>query len=770
MLKYMLVAISKKYWKILLSILIISSMGCTLLFGLSSGYNSLKNSFDNYLIEYNYPDVTIILNQFSNHDYDFNTIEGIKDVNYRLSINAMMRTQDEKYYSSRLYSYSDNQFQKFYTWNESKNNTGYEEVLVEYKFAKSKGIHAGDIVAFKLNNNQYEKFFVSELVSLPEAIAIEAFEGMAEIESDFGYFYFNEGIIKEKFHSFVNYYNEIQFDLDENANSNEVLNEIEELIGKDIIQKSYTYDDSAVKEKIYIKPLETISIFLPIVFFITTIIVVFLFMSLMINQCRREIGILRALGFSKRKILSLFSIMNLILAIFEVILGTIMGFFLMKYMLNIYLERFAIPKPVYTYAINFKIYFISILLTFAVGQIATFLCMFNIARVEPIEAMTRETVAEVKVPKFIYRLVKPLDPLTKYSIISEVKNKFKFILSTICISFSVMLIVASFAIITSKNYILKETFETRTHYDSQVFFNSSPNPALLHEIENLDNVESIEKVKIYHSKIEKNGKSETAIINAIPENSKCVNIFNTKNKEIYVKKDGIILEKNVADKLNVRIGDTVCIDGKDFKVTEISSQCLNKTSYISLDSSNKIGNGIIDTIYVNIQDGTDQELIKFLSEKDEYVYSVFVKTIHNKYIRTFQSYDIAAWINIIFAILIGGFIVFNTVITNILDNLKKLCIIRVLGFQFSEISRKCFVQILIKFFIAGFIGIFTGSVIAKKLLRSVCTVRMEYKYVNGFKEYFISIIIVFLFLMASHILAMRMFKKWNIEEMIKEKE
>lgn len=36
MLKSMVSAISKKYWKILISILIISSMGCTLLFGLSS--------------------------------------------------------------------------------------------------------------------------------------------------------------------------------------------------------------------------------------------------------------------------------------------------------------------------------------------------------------------------------------------------------------------------------------------------------------------------------------------------------------------------------------------------------------------------------------------------------------------------------------------------------------------------------------------------------------------------------------------------------------
>ena len=39
----------KKYWKILLSTLIVSALGCAVMTGLSSGHLSLKNTLDDYI-------------------------------------------------------------------------------------------------------------------------------------------------------------------------------------------------------------------------------------------------------------------------------------------------------------------------------------------------------------------------------------------------------------------------------------------------------------------------------------------------------------------------------------------------------------------------------------------------------------------------------------------------------------------------------------------------------------------------------------------------
>jgi ABC-type antimicrobial peptide transport system permease subunit len=70
-------------------------------------------------------------------------------------------------------------------------------------------------------------------------------------------------------------------------------------LGDTNIKTSYSYKDSPVYDKIKqnLDTIETMATFMPMVYFAVAMIVVFLFMTLVIRQSRREIGILRALGF-----------------------------------------------------------------------------------------------------------------------------------------------------------------------------------------------------------------------------------------------------------------------------------------------------------------------------------------------------------------------------------------------------------------------------------------------------------------------------------------
>ena len=52
-------AIIKKYWKLLLSILLVSAVGCAGMTGLTSGYLSLERSLTHYVRDYGYPDGVI---------------------------------------------------------------------------------------------------------------------------------------------------------------------------------------------------------------------------------------------------------------------------------------------------------------------------------------------------------------------------------------------------------------------------------------------------------------------------------------------------------------------------------------------------------------------------------------------------------------------------------------------------------------------------------------------------------------------------------------
>ena len=60
MINTMIFPIIKKYWKLLVSILIVSALGCAMLIGLSSSHKSLSNTLNKYINDYNYLDAEIV--------------------------------------------------------------------------------------------------------------------------------------------------------------------------------------------------------------------------------------------------------------------------------------------------------------------------------------------------------------------------------------------------------------------------------------------------------------------------------------------------------------------------------------------------------------------------------------------------------------------------------------------------------------------------------------------------------------------------------------
>ena len=53
--KRMLFPVIKKYLKLLISIMLVSAMGCGIMTGLSSAYVSLETSLNDYVENYRYP-------------------------------------------------------------------------------------------------------------------------------------------------------------------------------------------------------------------------------------------------------------------------------------------------------------------------------------------------------------------------------------------------------------------------------------------------------------------------------------------------------------------------------------------------------------------------------------------------------------------------------------------------------------------------------------------------------------------------------------------
>ena len=536
------------------------------------------------------------------------------------------------------------------------------------------------------------------------------------------------------------------------------------------VKSSFVYEDSAVKNRIDVnlEPIETMSIFMPMVFFIIILIVVFMFMSLIIKQSRREIGILRALGFSKTSIKMLYCEVNFIVSVFSIVLGSVIGYCLMRYVGDYYKDFF--PLPEFTFKVNIGMYLLSAVLTIVVGQISTLISTGTISKILPSEAMSRPAPETAEIPKILQKLTAKSSPMTKFSVATMLRNKMRFVFSVICISASVMMIFSALAFITSKNYLLHQLYDERINYDCQIFFKADPDDDFMKSMSDLPFVKDVQKMPYYQADFTFNGKTKSAVVNGLDVNTELVGVYDRNNQKLAVPEQGIILEKHLAEELGADVGDTIDIDGVPVKIEEISDQSISRFQYMSYQAAEKLGDVTLGSVICNISENDEQKLLGFLTEDDNYLYTVFTRLSYQGNEKIFKTYDLAAWIIIGFAIVIGLVIVINTAQTNLLEKKRELCVLRTLGFQHSEVSRKWFVQSFLQFVCSCIIGLPSGIYIAKTALQKLSTEGREYVFANSFNEYIFTILLVLAYMVISHFIAMHSMKKWDMVESVKDKE
>ena len=543
------------------------------------------------------------------------------------------------------------------------------------------------------------------------------------------------------------------------------------------IRLSFLYENSAVKNRVdaTLQPVRTLTVLMPTIFFVIVLIVGFLFMSLIIRQSRREIGILRALGFSAGNIRLLFCEVNLPVSLGAVILGTLISVGIARYIGSAFESFF--PLPVYEYEFDSGNAVLSALLTVVVGQAATLIGTSVISRILPSEAMSRQIPSSGEPSGFTRWLTRKAGPFTRYVLISLLRNKKRFVFSVVCLSASVMIIFASLSFVTSKNAILTELFDKQIRYDCQVFLKDAPDKAFMEELEALDYVSEALQMGYYTSEISFQGHTETASVNALPGDTGMIRVFGTENEPLSVPPEGILLEKHLAAELGAVPGDRVLVDGVELEVAGLSNQNVNRSQYISVRQAEKLGEPTLRAILIRTEE-TDETAVRegelslqaLLAERDDYLYCIFTRLFRDGMEKLFAIYDLAAWIIIGFAVLIGLIIVVNTMQTNLLEQCKELCVLRTLGFSHRAVSGKLFLQSLLYFIFSCVIGTPLGVAFARTALRQLATREQEYPFASGIAECLLTAGLVFGYILLSHLISSRSMKKWNIVEIVKEKE
>ena len=541
-------------------------------------------------------------------------------------------------------------------------------------------------------------------------------------------------------------------------------------LGDTEVKSAVLHEDSSVRRRIRdnVDPLETMMVFVPVVFFTVALVVVYLFMALIIRQSRREIGILRALGFSRSGIAAFFCAVNFLVSLGAVGLGVGIGVALLRYIG--YFESNFFPLASFTYIFDWRMAELAGLVTVAVGQAATLISTARASGVQPTEAMSRQTTAKVKIPRAAQWAVRGASPMVKYSVISLLRNPLRFLFSVVCLSASVMLIFTAFSFIASKNAIITQLFDKRIHYDCQIFYQEEEEDAFARALEALPWVSDVEILDYYTSEFSLNEHTETSLLTAVREGTELITLLDEKGGAVPVPREGAVLDKKLAGELGAKAGDTVRVDGVPLKIAALSDQCVSRVQSVSSLQAEALGEPFLRSVICRVGEADEGRLMEFLIGRDEYIYSVFTRKAYAAYYDVFVTFDVPAWLVAGFAVMIGLVIVVNTGNTNLLEQKRQLSVLRALGFQQRQISRSWYVQSLLYFLFSLAIGLPGGIAVAKTALVRMSMSSRTYPFVHEPWVYALTAGLVLAYITFSHCMTMRGMKKWNIVENVKDKE
>ena len=771
----------------LLSVVLVGGFGCGILIGLRNAYHSLNTNVNALIDECGYPDLyvqTIGQVEETYLDYlpeDYNDYMGIEKAEYRTTYTTTF-TKGEMSYSTKLIGYNEKSFLKHHVIDGELKEKG---VMVDYYFAKNNGLKVGDTITAKMPDGTNYKYTINATVVSPETSMVKADPYSISSSRDFAYIYVPKVTLDAC--SLTFYFNEILYDF--KPGQEKTIEETISLLRKYVEEKggieitdemvqqmrenvafATTYKDSEVITfyNDALKAINLITLLAPAVFFVVVLIVTALFLSQIVKQCRKDIGIMRALGEKVRSITSVFLSLGLVVGLVSWIVGVGIGSIFTAVANGAYGSALKLfPQPFYMHP---EIMFISLDTIVTVTFLTAFFASLNIARIKPVEAMKALPPTNNNTP-LLTRTVFKKSPITlKLAISQTLRNLRRYILSGICLLSSGVLIFVALSIGESKTTMMSQLFETRLNFDVQVYFDNLPSESDIDTYFPASDSNIVAKtyIKYLPSNLinTSNNKEATVLVNGIKDNQELLRVVKDYSNVISIPENGIVLSSYHAYLLDAKVGDVIKANDIELTVSSISKQYIYPVSYTNFsDYSPDYSRGSL-LAKVKNQD----EFFKQYKDSEHVTYIAYTNVIKGEFNDRLAAFEISSRLLTFMAIVIGFMIVFNMMQTNLKEQKRTFATMRTLGYQRSSISLANLFISIIQYVFAMVFAIPIGILLSKGLLHSISVPNQTQPFPKTWVMYVFTSILVLAFLLISHFLVMSTMRKWNLPESVKERE
>ena len=453
------------------------------------------------------------------------------------------------------------------------------------------------------------------------------------------------------------------------------------------------------------KIVDGIAVVFPVFFFLVAALVCVTTMSRMIEEQRTQIGILKALGYSRAVIMGKYMIYSGSAAI----LGCIAGFFTGCYAFPMIIWK------VYGLMYGFtEIRFVFNAVLFIISLVVSLICSVGTTYIScrhDLSQMAAELIRP-KSPKsgkrifleYIAFLWRRIPFLHKVSIRNVFRYKGRFIMMLLGIGGCTGLLLTGFGIRDSITEIADEQYSRILIYDELVNYGEAMSLEDMADFEDEFSGSLSSFMPVYQTSVDPVDTGSIRSVNLVAfaheERWQEVILLHDKTgvQLAYPKTGEVILTHNVAKLNNVAVGDTIVLRDSDFndytlKVSGICDNYFNSYAYIDASTVEQVKNTAVPykSAFVNIRDDADLHETAAAFMNNDKVSSVNVNAdTLEMFSKMMQTMNYIVVLVTACAAALAFIVLYNLTNINITERIREIATIKVLGFYPNETAAYVF--------------------------------------------------------------------------------
>lgn len=661
-----------------ISIFLMSLLGVFVYAGINGEWYGMQTEIDKYYNETKFADFWLVGGNFSSSDLaSAQKIPGVSAVQRRLTIDGTADLAASPVL--RINIVDENKISTPYLIKGEGFDTSKDGLWLDASFAKAHGLKIDDKITVYVSGLKIEKTILGMVIN-PEYVYEAKDDSVFTPDAkSFGFAFIPRQAISA---AAVLPYNELMVKLNNTSNAAVVKAKLETaLSGRYSLILTRDTQPSAAMFKNEIAQNKAMGGIFPVVFFLIAALTMLTTMTRITSGQRTQIGTLKALGFSKRKIIFHYVSYGLWLGLAGGLIGLITGPLVIPPIL------FAMQKTIYTLPEWQSAISVSDVLALAVSILCCGLSSYFACRKELGEvpaATLRPRIPKIGKHTGIEksRIWHSFGFSTQWNLRDLMRNRIRSAMAVIGVIGCITLLLWGLGLRDSMNYVTNWMYKDLYTYAAKINLNSNVSGSELAALQSKYHGQLIQEtnIELKTGAVEKSG--DLAVVGP----GSMYNFEDSAMKSISLPVSGIGMSYKMASLLNVRIGDTVRwrIYGektwKDATIHTIYRTPIGQGIAITQSAYETMGNKLLPTALLvagNAQGASILPGVENVQNKE---------ALMNSFNSMLNSMQTIIAILILAAVILGFVVLYNLGALSLTERTRELATLKVLGFPNKKIQ------------------------------------------------------------------------------------